>query len=58
LTQAPDADRSSDAEPGFAGAAFKPTMNRQIDDILKWSGAPVTSRRSGSRSEAFRPEKK
>jgi hypothetical protein len=44
---------SIDAEPGFVGGALKPIMNQQIDDILKWSDATVTSRRSGSRSEAF-----
>ena len=44
---------SIDAEPGFVGGALKPTMNQQIDDILKWSDATITSRRSGSRSEAF-----
>jgi len=44
---------SIDAEPGFAGGALKPTMNQQIDDILRWSGATITSRRSGSRFEAF-----
>lgn len=48
---------SIDAEPGFAGGALKPTMNQQIEDILRWSGATVTSRRGGSTSEAFPPEK-
>lgn len=46
---------SIDAEPGFNGGALKPTMNEQIDDILKWSGATVTSRRSGSRFDPFPP---
>lgn len=49
---------SIDAEPGFTGGALKPTMNQQIEDILRWSGATVTSRRGGSTSEAFPPEKK
>lgn len=49
---------SIDAEPGFVGGVLKPTMNQQIDDILRWSGATVTSRRAGSRSEAFPSEKK
>jgi hypothetical protein len=49
---------SIDAEPGFTGGLLKPTMNQQIDDILRWSGATVTSRRAGSTSEAFPPEKK
>jgi hypothetical protein len=44
---------SNDAEPGFVGSLLKPTMNQQIDDILKWSGATITSRRSGSRTEPF-----
>lgn len=44
---------SLDAEPGFGGAALKPIMNRQIDDILRWSDATITSRRSGSRFEPF-----
>lgn len=47
---------SIDAEPGFFGLALKPIMNRQIDDILRWSGATITSRRSGPISEAF-PQK-
>lgn len=42
-----------DAEPGFTGGALKPTMNGQIDDILKWSGASVISRRNGHQSEPF-----
>jgi hypothetical protein len=49
---------SLDAEPGFAGGALKPIMNQQIDDILRWSGATITSRRAGSRSEAFPQERK
>lgn len=44
---------SIDAEPGFAGAALKPIMERQIDDILRWSDATIISRRSGSRFEQF-----
>lgn len=44
---------SIDAEPGLFGLALKPIMNRQIDDILRWSRATVASRRSGPRSEAF-----
>lgn len=42
-----------DAEPGFAGGALKPIMNGQIDDILRWSGASVISRRAGEKSEPF-----
>ena len=44
-----------DAEPGFVGGALKPIMNGQIDDILRWSGASVTSRRAGQQSEPFPP---
>lgn len=44
-----------DAEPGFAGGALKPIMNWQIDDILRWSGASVISRRAGEKSEPFPP---
>jgi hypothetical protein len=46
---------SIDAEPGFTGAALKPTMNEQIEKILRWSGATVKSRRAGSTSEPFPP---
>lgn len=45
-----------DAEPGFAGGALKPIMNWQIDDILRWSGTSVTSRRAGEKSEPFPPK--
>jgi hypothetical protein len=41
------------AEPGFVGGALKPIMKGQINDILKWSGASVISRRSGPQSEPF-----
>lgn len=44
-----------DAEPGFVGGALKPIMNGQIDDILRWSGASVISRRAGEKSEPFPP---
>jgi hypothetical protein len=44
---------SIDAEPGFYGAALKPIMNMQINEIMKWSGATITSRRAGSRSDTF-----
>jgi hypothetical protein len=44
-----------DAEPGFTGGALKPIMNGQINDILRWSGASVTQRRSGDKSEPFPP---
>ena len=44
-----------DAEPGFVGGALKPIMNWQIDDILRWSGASVQSRRAGEQSESFPP---
>lgn len=47
---------SIDAEPGFAGGALKPTMNQQIRDILRWSGASVISRRAGSKSDPFPPK--
>lgn len=42
-----------DAEPGFVGGALKPIMNHQINDILKWSGASMVSRRSGHQSDSF-----
>ena len=42
-----------DAEPGFAGGALKPIMNGQIDQIFRWSGASVISRRAGEKSELF-----
>ena len=45
-----------DAEEGFAGAALKPIMNGQINDILRWSGASVISRRQGEKSEPFPPK--
>jgi hypothetical protein len=44
-----------DAEPGFAGGALKPIMNGQVNDILRWSGASVISRRAGEQSEPFPP---
>ena len=47
---------SLDAEPGFAGGALKPTMNGQINDILRWSGALVISRRAGDKSDPFPPK--
>lgn len=47
---------SLDAEPGFTGGALKPIMNGQIEDILRWSGASVISRRAGERSEPFPPK--
>lgn len=45
-----------DAEPGFVGGALKPTMNGQVDDILRWSGGSVSLRRAGDKSEPF-PQK-
>ena len=45
-----------DAEPGFTGAALKPIMNGQLDDILRWSGAAVVSRRAGDKSDSFPPK--
>ncbi|GEM_PF-1245589 len=45
-----------DAEPGFAGGGLKPIMNGQIDDILRWSGASVISRRQGDKSDPFPPQ--
>jgi hypothetical protein len=45
-----------DAEPGFTGGALKPIMNEQINDILRWSGASVISRRAGEKSEPFPPK--
>lgn len=47
---------SLDAEPGFAGAGLKLTMNNQIDDIIRWSGSTIISRRAGERSEPFPPQ--
>jgi hypothetical protein len=44
-----------DAEPGFVGGALKPIMNDQVNDILRWSGASVQSRRAGEQSEPFPP---
>jgi hypothetical protein len=49
---------SIDAEPGLLGAALKPTMNDQINDIMRWSGGSIISRRAGERSESFPPETK
>ena len=46
-----------DAEPGFAGGALKPIMNDQVNEILRWSGASVQSRRSGEQSEPFPPNR-
>jgi len=48
---------STDAEPGFVGGLLKPIMNQQIDDIIKWGNATITSRRSGSRFEIFPQDK-
>lgn len=47
---------SLDAEPGFVGGALKPIMNDQINDVLRWSGASVLSRRAGEMSETFPPK--
>lgn len=47
---------SIDAEPGAFGAALKPTMNDQINEIMKWSSGTITSRRTGERSEPFPPQ--
>jgi hypothetical protein len=44
------------AEPGFVAGLLKPIMNGQINDILRWSGAEVISRRSGEKSEPFPPK--
>ncbi|HRB16119.1 MAG TPA: hypothetical protein PK224_10045 [Nitrospira sp.] len=49
---------SIDAEPGAFGAALKPTMNDQINEIIKWSGGTIISRRAGDRSEPFPPKSK
>ena len=46
-----------DAEPGFVGGALKPIMNDQVNEILRWSGASVQSRRSGEQSEPFPPNR-
>jgi len=45
-----------DAEPGFAGAALKPIMSGQLNDIMQWSGASVVSRRAGDKSDPFPPK--
>lgn len=45
-----------DAEPGFIGAALKPIMNDQLNDIMRWSGASVVSRRVGDSSDPFPPK--
>lgn len=47
---------SIDAESGAFGAALKPTMNDQINEIIKWSGGTIISRRAGERSEPFPPQ--
>lgn len=48
---------SVDAEPAVVvGRAVKPAMNAQIQDILRWSGASVLSRRGGEISEPFPPQ--
>lgn len=49
---------SIDAEPVVFGATLTPTMNDQINDIMKWSDGTVTLRRSGERSEPFPPQVK
>jgi hypothetical protein len=41
------------AEPDIFAGAFKPTMNGQINDILRWSGASVISRCAGEITEPF-----
>jgi hypothetical protein len=46
-----------DAGPGFRGGWLKLTMNGQINDILRWSGASVISRRVGEQSEPFPPNR-
>ena len=45
-----------DAEPGFAGGALKPIMSSQLNEILRWSGASVVSRRAGDKSDPFPPK--
>jgi len=45
-----------DAEPGFVGGALKPIMSDQVNDIIKWSGATVKSRRAGPQSDPFSPQ--
>ncbi|MBS0170886.1 MAG: hypothetical protein JSR62_11075 [Nitrospira sp.] len=47
---------SIDAESGVFGVALKPTMNDQINEIIKWSGGTIISRRAGERSEPFPPQ--
>jgi hypothetical protein len=41
------------AEPGSSSWPLKPIMDKQIEDILGWSGATVQSRRNGSWFEPF-----
>src|SRR5262245_15638419 len=41
------------AEPSILGGATKSTMNAQINDILRWSGASVISRCAGEITEPF-----
>ncbi|MCS6291435.1 MAG: hypothetical protein H8J66_00050 [Nitrospira sp.] len=45
-----------DAEPGLAGGALKPIMSGQLNDIMRWSGASVVSRRAGDKSDPFPPK--
>ena len=47
---------SIDAEPRAFGAALKPTMNDQINEILKWSDRAITLRCTGEQSEAVPPQ--
>ena len=47
-----------DAEPGFVGGALKPIMSDQVNDILRWSGVSVESRRAGKQSEPFPPNRR
>lgn len=46
-----------DAEPGFSGGALKPIMSDQVNEILRWSGASVISRRAGKQAEPFPPNR-
>jgi len=45
-----------DAEPGFTGGALKPIMNDQLNEIIRWSGASVVSRRASDNSDPFPPK--
>jgi len=42
---------------GLLGGSLKPILSDQISDVLRWSDATVTERRTGSESEPFPPRR-